>query len=106
MADNALVIPATFKVGAEFPPYLPLPGGEMKATNDCSREEVAAAVEELKSVARGSRDRLQHAYEEHVQDVEMLARVAAYLARFEQWENVRHGGAVREILWHVEDADY
>lgn len=106
MADNALVIPATFKVGSEFPPYLPLPGGEMKAMSECSREEVAAAVEELKSVARSSRERLQQAYEEHVRDVEMLAQVSAYLARFANWADVRRGGSVREILWHVEDTDY
>lgn len=105
MADNVLVIPATFKVGSEFPPYLPLPGGEMKAMSECTREEVAAAIDELKSVARSSRDRLQQAYEEHVRDVETLAQVAAYLARFEKWAEVRDGGTVREILWHVEDSD-
>ena len=102
MADNALVIPATFKVGSDFPPYLPLPGGDMKPLNECSKEEVAAGVEELRSVAHGSRERLQQAYEEHVRDVEMLAQVTAYLARFEKWEEVRHGGTVNEILWHVE----
>ena len=106
MADNALVIPATFKVGSEFPPYLPLPGGDVKPMNECSREEVEAAVEELKSVARASRDRLQHAYEEHVRDVEMLAQVAAYFARFDQWSDVRSGGTVRETLWHIEPTDY
>ena len=105
MADNALVIPATFKVGSEFPPYLPLPGGEMKAMSECTREEVAAAIDELKSVARSSRDRLQQAYEEHVRDVETLAQVTAYLARFEKWADVREGGTVREVLWHVEDSD-
>jgi hypothetical protein len=106
MTDNALVIPATFKVGSEFPPYLPLPGGDMKPMSECSQEEVAAAVEELKSVARASRERLQQAYEEHVRDVEMLAQVAAYLARFEQWSEVRSGGTVREILWHIETTDH
>lgn len=103
MADNALVIPATFKVGTEFPPYLPLADGQVKPTAECSKRDVAAAVEELRTVARGSRERLQHAYDEHVRDVEMLAKVSAYLHKFEQWEAVRNGGKVREILWHVED---
>jgi hypothetical protein len=105
MADKALVIPATFKVGSEFPPYLPLPGGEMKPTSECSQTDVAAAIDELKAVARGSRERLQTAYDEHVRDVEVLAQVAAYLARFDQWEAVRRGEPVREILWHIEDTD-
>jgi len=106
MSDKVLVIPATFKVGAEFPPNLPLPDGEVKPTADCSQSEVAAAVEELKAVARMSRDRLEQAYVEHVRDVETLAQISAYLARFEQWEAVRSGGQVRETLWHVEDGAY
>lgn len=106
MADTVLVIPATFKVGAEFPPNLPLPGGEVKPIADCSRSEVASAVEELKTLARMSRQRLEQAYAEHVRDVETLAQISAYLARFDQWEAVRSGGQVRETLWHVEDGAY
>jgi hypothetical protein len=106
MADKVLVIPATFKVGAEFPPNLPLPDGEVKPIADCSRTEVASAVEELKAVARMSRERLEQAYVEHVRDVETLAQISAYLARFDQWEAVRTGGKVRETIWHVEDGAY
>ena len=106
MSDKVLVIPATFKVGGEFPPNLPLPDGEVKATAQCTRTEVAAAVEELKAVARMSRERLDQAYAEHVRDVETLAQISAYLARFDQWEAVRSGGNVRETLWHVEDGAY
>jgi len=106
MSDQVLVIPATFKVGEEFPANLPLPAGEVKPTPECSQSEVAAAIEELKAVARMSRERLEQAYAEHVRDVETLAQISAYLARFEQWEAVRTGGKVREILWHVEDGAY
>ena len=106
MTDKVLVIPATFKVGAEFPPYLPLPDGQVKPTAECSQSEVASAVEELKGVARMSRERLEQVYAEHVRDVETLAQISAYLVRFEQWEGVRLGGAVRETLWHVEDDAY
>jgi hypothetical protein len=106
MTDKVLVIPATFKVGAEFPPYLPLPAGEVKPTPECSKSEVASAVEELKGVARQSRERLEQAYADHVRDVETLAQISAYLARFEQWDAVRSGGNVRETLWHVDDEAY
>jgi hypothetical protein len=106
MTDKVLVIPATFKVGAEFPPNLPLPDGGVKPTAECSQSEVASAVEELKALARTSRDRLEQAYAEHVRDVETLAQISAYLARFDQWEAVRSGGQVRETLWHVEDGAY
>ena len=103
MTDNALVIPVTFKVGAEFPPYLPLAGGGMKPLAECSRDDVEQAVTELRAVARASRERLELAYVEHVRDVEMLAQVSAYLAKYEQWAAVREGGRVRETLWHVAD---
>jgi len=106
MTDKVLVIPATFKVGAEFPPNLPLPNGDVKPTPECTLDEVAAAVEELKAVARMSRERLEQAYVEHVRDVETLAQISAYLARFDQWDAVRAGGKVRETLWHVEDNAY
>jgi hypothetical protein len=106
MTDKALVIPATFKVGAEFPPYLPLLDGEVKPIAECSKNEVEQAVNELKGVARSSRERLQLTYDEHVRDVELLAQASAYLARFEQWEAVRKGGRIRETLWHIADGDY
>ena len=101
MADNALVIPATFKVGAEFPPYLPLNDGLLKPIGECSRQEVAQAVAELRTVAGRSRDRLQLSYDEHVRDIEMLAQASAYLHKYDEWAAVRNGGPVREILWHV-----
>jgi hypothetical protein len=106
VADKAFVIPATFRVGSELPPYLPVADGGLKPTNECTQSDVATAVEELKSAARTSRERLETAYAEHVRDVEVLAQVTAYLARFEQWDALRRGGKVREILWHVDDRDY
>ena len=106
MADKAFVIPATFRVGSELPPYLPVADGGLKPTNECTQSDVATAVEELKNAARASRERLETAYAEHVRDVEVLAQVTAYLTRFEQWDALRQGGKVREILWHVEDRDY
>jgi hypothetical protein len=106
VADRAFVIPATFRVGTELPPYLPVADGGLKPTAECTRDDVASAVEELKSAARASRERLETSYAEHVRDVEVLAQLLAYLARFDQWEALRNGGTVREILWHVEDRDY
>jgi hypothetical protein len=35
----------------------------------------------------------------------MLAHMSAYTERFEQWSAVRDGGAVREMLWHVDRTD-
>jgi hypothetical protein len=106
VADKAFVIPATFRVGSELPPYLPVADGGLKPTNECTQSDVATAIEELRSAARTSRERLETAYAEHVRDIEVLAQVTAYLARFEQWDALRHGGKVREILWHVDDRDY
>jgi hypothetical protein len=106
VADKAFVIPATFRVGNELPPYLPVADGGLKPTNECARDDVAIAVEELKNAARASRERLETAYTEHVRDVEVLAQVTAYLARFEQWDALRQGGKVREILWNIDDGDY
>jgi hypothetical protein len=106
MTDKALVIPVTFRVGAEFPPYLPLQDGSVKPTAECSLSEVVEAVEEIKAVARASRERLELAYADHVRDVELLAQISAYLAKFDEWSALRSGGKVREILWHVEDHDY
>ncbi len=106
MADKAFVIPATFRVGSELPPYLPVAHGGLKPAHECTRDDVASAIEELKDAARASRERLETAYAEHVRDVEVLAQVTAYLARFEQWAALRQGGKVREILWHIDDRDY
>lgn len=105
MTDNALVIPATFRVGKVFPAYLPLPDGSLKPLAECSRAEVAGAASELKALAQRSRERLQKAFEEHVLDQEVLAQISAYLARFDEWSAVRRGGELRETLWHVEEAD-
>jgi hypothetical protein len=106
VTDRVLVIPATFRVGSELPPYLPVAEGGLKPTSECTREDVAIAVEELKSAARASRERLEAVYTEHVRDVEVLAQVAAYLDRYDQWGALRNGGQTREILWHVDDRDY
>ncbi len=105
MADKALVIPASFRVGSQFPDELPLADGSLKPLSECSRSEVAEAVNELKSVATRSRERLDDAYAEHIQDIEMLAQISAYLTRFEQWQALREGGSVRETLWHLQE-DY
>jgi hypothetical protein len=102
MADNVLVIPATIKVGEAFPPYLPLPDGNLKATAECTKDEVRQAVAECRVLAQQSRARLEEAYQDHLKDIELLAQVSAYLERFEQWEQIRTGGEVSEVLWQVE----
>lgn len=102
MADNVLVIPATVRVGTDFPPYLPLANGDLKPTAECSREQVAEAVEECRELVRSSRLRLEQAYQEHLRDIELLAQVSAYLHRFEQWGAVRDGGEPGVMLWPVE----
>ncbi len=106
MADKALVIPASFRVGSQFPDHLPLADGSLKPLSECSRAEVAEAVDELKSAAMRSRERLDEAYADHIQDIEMLARISAYLTRFEQWRALREGGTVRETLWHLQEDDH
>lgn len=103
MSDKVFVIPATIRVGTGFPPYLPLADGSLKPIAECTRHEVAEAVEECRNAARASRLRLEQAYAEHLKDLEMLAHMAAYHERYEQWASVREGGAVREMLWHVDD---
>jgi len=102
MADNVFVIPSTMKVGKEFPPYLPLANGSLKPTAECAKQEVAEAVQECRLVAETSRARLEQAYMDHLNDVQQLAQVSAYLDRYEQWAAVREGGEVRELLWHIE----
>jgi hypothetical protein len=53
-------------------------------------------------VAQTSRERLEAAYRDHLKDVELLAQVSAYFARYEQWAGIRDGGEVNELLWEVE----
>lgn len=101
MSDNVLVIPAAFRVGRDFPPYLPLADGSLKATGDCSRHEVAEAVQECRAAARASRERLEQAYQDHLKDLELYAQLAAYVERYEEWGAVRNGGNAKELLWHV-----
>lgn len=105
MSDNVFVIPATIRVGNGFPPYLPLADGSLKPIAECSNREVVEAIEECRNAARASRARLEQAYAEHVKDLEMLAHMSAYSERFEQWSAIRDGGAVREMLWHVDAMD-
>ena len=102
MADNVLVIPATIRVGTDFPPVLPLADGSVKPTAECSKNEVREAVVECRAVAQSSRARLEAAYRDHLKDVELLAQVCAYLARYEQWSGLREGREVGELLWEVE----
>jgi hypothetical protein len=102
MSDNVFVIPATIKVGTQFPPYLPLGDGSLKPTPECTQDEVAEAVEECRNAAQSSRARLEAAYRDHLKDLEVLAHLSAYLERYQQWQAVRDGGEVRETLWHVD----
>ncbi|HUF73612.1 MAG TPA: hypothetical protein VMR74_12015 [Gammaproteobacteria bacterium] len=105
MSDNVLVIPATVKVGPDFPQLLPLANGDLKAAAECTRAEVGEAVAECRGMARASRERLEQAYREHVKDLELLAQVSAYYERFDQWSALREGRNVREILWQVETSE-
>jgi hypothetical protein len=105
MSDNVFVIPATIKVGKEFPPYLPLADGSLKPTPECTQREVSEAVSECRNSAQSSRARLEQAYQEHLKDLELLAHLSAYLERYQQWKAVREGGEVRETLWHVDSTD-
>lgn len=102
MADNVLIIPATVKVGRDFPQYLPLPNGDLKAAAECSRAEVGEAVAECRELTRASRERLEAAYREHVEQLELLAQVSAYHACYDEWQALREGREVRERLWQVE----
>jgi hypothetical protein len=100
--ENVFVIPATIKVGKDMPPYLPLANGSVKPIAECSKPEIQQAVEECRFVAQTSRERLEAAYRDHIKDIELLAQVSAYLARYEQWAAIRDGGEVGELLWEVE----
>ena len=101
-SDNVLVIPATFMVGRSFPANLPLADGSVKPIAECSKGEVQQAVEEIRALADASRIRLRKAYDEHVEDLKMLAQVSAYLERFDDWAGVREGEGVREVIWSVD----
>jgi hypothetical protein len=102
MADNVFVIPATIRIGKEFPPYLPVADGALKATAECTRTDVEQAVAECRQVAQASRARLEAAYQEHLKDIELLAQVSAYLEKYDQWDAVRRGGEAKELLWQVD----
>ena len=101
-SDNVLVIPATFMVGRSFPANLPLADGSVKPIAECSKAEVQQAVAEIKALADTSRSRLGKAYDEHVEDLEMFAQISAYLERYEDWEGVREGEGVRDVIWSVD----
>ncbi len=100
--DKALVIPATFVVGEAFPANLPLADGSLKPIADCSKAEVKEAVDELRAVVESSRRRLHKAYEEHLEDLEIYAQLAAYLDRYDEWAGIRENGGVRPTIWSVD----
>lgn len=104
MSNNVLVIPATVKVGPDFPELLPLANGDLKAVTDCSRTEVAEAIGECRQMTNASRERLEHVYQEHLRDLELLAQVSAYYERFDEWSAIREGRRIKELLWQVEGA--
>jgi len=105
MSDNVLVIPATFMVGRDFPANLPLADGSMKPIGECIKEDVRQAVEEVRALVDDSRVRLRKAYDEHVEDAELLAQLSAYLSKYEEWAEIRKGGSVKEIIWSAERAE-
>jgi len=97
--DKVLVIPATFVVGEAFPANLPLADGSVKPISDCSKQDVREAVEELRAVVDGSRLRLQKAYDEHLEDLEVFAQLSAYLDRYDDWVGLRDGTGVKQTIW-------
>jgi hypothetical protein len=102
--EKVLVIPATFVVGESFPANLPLADGSIKPLAKCSEDEVREAVEELRVVVHGSRNRLQRAYEEHLEDLEVYAQLSAYLDRYNEWVGLRDGTPVKQTIWSVDTA--
>ena len=104
MTQNVLVIPATVTVGKDFPQFLPLANGDVKAATECTRAEVGEAITECRSMARASRERLEAAYQEHLRDLELLAQVSAYYQRYDKWGAIREGREVEERLWPVEES--
>jgi hypothetical protein len=103
MTQNVLVIPATVTVGSDFPQLLPLADGDLKPAAECTRAEIGQAVLECRSLAKASRERLDAAYQEHLRDLELLAQVAAYYERYDDWGAIREGRDVEERLWEVEE---
>lgn len=102
--EKVLVIPATFVVGESFPANLPLADGSVKPLAKCSKDDVREAVEELRAVVDGSRNRLQRAYEEHIEDLEVYAQISAYLDRYTEWVGLRDGTPVKQTIWSVDTA--
>jgi hypothetical protein len=102
MSNNVFVIPATVKVGRDFPDLLPLANGDLKPVTACSRAEVNEAVAECRSMTQASRQRLEAVYQEHLRDLELLAQVSAYYERFDEWVAIREGREVKELLWQTE----
>jgi len=103
MSNNVLVIPATIKVGPDFPELLPLANGDLRPVTECSRSDVGEAVTECREMTQASRERLEAAYREHLKDLELLAQVSAYHERYNDWGAIRDGLKVKELLWPVED---
>lgn len=102
IVEKVLVIPATFVVGGSFPANLPLEDGSVKPIAECTKEDVRQAVEELRAVVEGSRARLQRAYDEHLEDLEVLAQLSAYFDRYDDWFGVRDGSPVKQTIWAVD----
>ena len=100
--EKVLVIPATFVVGESFPANLPLADGSVKPLAECSKDDVREAVGELRAVVDGSRNRLQRAYEEHLEDLEVYAQLSAYLDRYNEWVGLRDGTPVKQTIWSVD----
>ena len=71
MSNNVLVIPATVKVGPDFPELLPLANGDLRPVTECSRPDVGEAVSECRDISKASRDRLEEAYRDHLRDLEL-----------------------------------
>lgn len=102
MSDNVLVIPATFMVGKQFPVNLPLSDGSMKPIGECTEEEVVQSVAEVRAMSESSRERLRRAYDEHVQDLEVLAQLSAYAQKYAEWDGVRKDRKVAEVMWSLD----
>ena len=102
--EKVLVIPATFVVGESFPANLPLADGSVKPLAECTQDDVREAVAELRAVVASSRSRLQRAYDEHLEDLEVYAQLSAYLDRYDDWSGLRTGSPVKQTIWSVDSA--
>ncbi len=81
-----------------------LPAGALagvRYNGHMASKAVRQAVEEVRAVADRSRARLHKAYDEHVQDLEVLTQLSAYAEKYDQWAGVRNGDPVPEVLWGV-----